>query len=598
MSRTPSALAPAELADAALSCQALARALRLARWVGPGRKLTSRGVLRPADAVQACRDLDIELPGPRLRSALDVDELMRDWVTACAAGFLGTDGRQAWTAPDLPAVDSLFPVEPETILSAWLQAATILLDIGEEPCHGCLLVLHELHTADGPRTVEDLAAAMEVVTEPGELIELGELGELSGLGELDADGPEGTPCPDCGEIHDWNPLSYLSGFLDYEDEEERIEHAADTLTELLAFGAVEVGDGDIGDAEVRLTALGEMLAEAEFRWRAPSPDADTATLISVLSVLPPPVALTVAQPWLGARSAADAGQELLAFAESASGGERAGALALASDLGPDAWREWAGRSGVGAYARQWLRSAGEAVAENPADESWLAEDTRKTVQDALADAMPPTLSPALSPALSQGALESARSTTLVYQLKITLRGVSKPPVWRRVLVPGGATLRDLHDVIQLAMGWGNYHLHVFSTGWQDFGSPDSELGFADDGKVLLSQVLAGPGERLRYTYDFGDDWEHDIVVEEVGPATPGEVYPSCVAGKGACPPEDCGGPWGYAALKEALADPEHEDHADRRDWLGLEADEDFDPKEFSAADVSSRLSRLAPPDGS
>lgn len=585
---TPSALTPAELADAALSCDALARALRLARWVGPGRKLTGSGVLRPADAVVACRDLDIELPGPRLRSALDADELMRDWVIACAAGFLGTDGRQAWTAPDLPAANSLFPGEPETVLSAWLQAATILLDIGEEPCHGCLLALHELHTADGPRTVEDLAAAMEVVPEPGEP---GEPGELGGLGGLDADGPEGAPCPDCGEIHDWNPLSYLSGFLDYEDEEERIGHAADTLTELLAFGAVEVADGDVadgdvGDAEVRLTALGEMLAEAEFRWRAPSPDADTATLISALSVLPPPVALTVAQPWLAARSAADAGQELLGFAESASGGERAGALALASDLGPDAWRQWAGRSGVGAYARQWLRSEGEAVAENPADKAWLAEDTRRTVQDALAVVMPPSL--------SQGALESAPSTMLAHQLKITLRGVSKPPVWRRVVVPGGITLRELHEVIQLAMGWEDGHLHMFSTGWQNYGPPGTELGLANEGKALLSQVLAGPGERLRYTYDFGDDWEHDIVVEEIGPALQGEALPSCVAGKGACPPEDCGGPWGYAALKEALADPAHEDHLDRLEWLGLDAGEDFDPKEFSAADVSARLSALAP----
>jgi Plasmid pRiA4b ORF-3-like protein len=369
--------------------------------------------------------------------------------------------------------------------------------------------------------------------------------------------------------------------VDDEDGEDRIEHAADTLTELLAFGAVEAtGEG------VRLTALGELLAEAEFRWRAPSPDADTATLVSVVGVLPPPVALTVAQPWLSARSVADAGQELFAFAESESGGQRAAALALASELGPDAWREWAGRSGVGAYARQWLRSAGETVAEDPADESWLAEDAQRTMQAALADVLPQSLSSA--------APEIAGSARLVYQLKITLRGVSKPPVWRRVLVPGGITLRDLHDVIQLAMGWEDDHLHVFSTGWQDFGPPGNGLGFADDGRVLLSQVLAGPGDRLRYTYDFGDDWEHDIVVEEIGPAAPGELVPSCVTGKGACPPEDCGGPWGYAVLKEVLANPAHEDHLNLLQWLGLGAGEDFDSKEFSAVDVSTRLSVLAP----
>jgi len=165
-------------------------------------------------------------------------------------------------------------------------------------------------------------------------------------------------------------------------------------------------------------------------------------------------------------------------------------------------------------------------------------------------------------------------------------------VWRRVLVPSDVTLGDLHEVIQQAMGWDNYHMHVFSMGGQEYGSPDPELGHASDGKARLSQVLTGPGARLRYTYDFGDDWEHDIVVEEARAAVPGETYPSCVAGKGACPPEDCGGAWGYAGLKEILADPTHEDHQDMLEWLGLDAGEDFDPKEFSVAGVNARLRPL------
>ena len=113
---------------------------------------------------------------------------MLDWVTAAAAGFLESDGRQAWAAPDLPEAGSATSGEQETILSAWIQAAATLLNIGEEPCPGCLLALHELHTAGAPRTVEQLAAAMEVVPQAG---------------EAQADEPEGTPCPDCGEIHDW-----------------------------------------------------------------------------------------------------------------------------------------------------------------------------------------------------------------------------------------------------------------------------------------------------------------------------------------------------------------------------------------------------------
>jgi len=175
----------------------------------------------------------------------------------------------------------------------------------------------------------------------------------------------------------------------------------------------------------------------------------------------------------------------------------------------------------------------------------------------------------------------------VYELKITLREVSKPPVWRRVLVPADITLRDLHEVIQQAMGWDDYHMHVFSTGRQEYGSPDPELGHVSDRKVRLSHVLTGPGDRLRYTYDFGDDWKHDIVLEETRIAVPGETYPSCSAGKGACPPEDCGGTWGYAELKEILADPSHEDHQDMLDWLGLDAGQDFDPQEFSVAEVNA-----------
>jgi hypothetical protein len=113
----------------------------------------------------------------------------------------------------------------------------------------------------------------------------------------------------------------------------------------------------------------------------------------------------------------------------------------------------------------------------------------------------------------------------VYQLKITLRGVSKPPVWRRVLVPAEFTLRELHEIVQRVMGWDDCHLHVFSTERQEYGSPDSELGHADDQKVRLDQVLTGQGDRLRYTYDFGDDWEHDIVAEQTLAAEPGQTYP-------------------------------------------------------------------------
>ncbi|MDQ3871539.1 MAG: plasmid pRiA4b ORF-3 family protein, partial [Chloroflexota bacterium] len=142
----------------------------------------------------------------------------------------------------------------------------------------------------------------------------------------------------------------------------------------------------------------------------------------------------------------------------------------------------------------------------------------------------------------------------ILQLKISLVGASKPPVWRRVLVRADIRLDRLHAVIQAAMGWQDCHMHVFANGSAEFGLPDTELGHRDERRTMLTELLTRPGDRLRYTYDFGDGWEHDILVEEVPTAEPDAPYPICLTGKGACPPEDCGGVWGYEHLREVLAD--------------------------------------------
>jgi Plasmid pRiA4b ORF-3-like protein len=610
MAGSSPAMVTPELAGAALSCAGLARARALAEWVGPGRTLTASGVLRPVEAVRACQDLGIEVPGPRLRSALDVDELMRDWLAAAAAGFLQIDGRRARAAPDLPAAGCATQPSPEAIVSAWVQAAVAVLNLDEEPCAACLMVLHELHTAEGPLTVDQLAGAVR--------------------GVLEAEVPEGVPCPGCGQVHGPGGLLGLGDLLGDEDEEDLAGHVEGAVEGLLVFGAVDT----VGGA-ARQTPLGTLLAATVFDGFAPSPEADAETLVSAIGELPPPVARTVARPWLDARSTADAALEVLAFAGSADSGGRLAALAFAAQLGTeakDAWRSWAERPGIGAYARQWLRSQGEVVAEEPADEAWLAVDSLSAMLDGLSDIVPPSLLQAVlaeqagedvtkaadwmlgsghpraanvvaqltgrpSLAVARGPAPGIRAQrpgpgTLVYQVKITLRDVSKPPVWRRVLVRAGITLRDVHEVIQQAMGWENCHMHVFSTGWQEYGSPDPELGHASDKKARLSEVLAVPGDRLRYTYDFGDDWEHDIVLEEIRSTEPGKAYPVCVAGKGACPPEDCGGAWGYASLKEILASPSHEEHEEMLDWLSLDSAAEFDPSELSLTGVNDRLGRL------
>ena len=176
------------------------------------------------------------------------------------------------------------------------------------------------------------------------------------------------------------------------------------------------------------------------------------------------------------------------------------------------------------------------------------------------------------------------------QLKLSLRGVSKPPVWRRLLVPADIRLDRLHEAIQTAIGWTDTHLHVFSTRSGDYGIPDPELGYRNERNARLAQFLQQPGDRIHYSYDFGDGWEHDIVLEKRLNSEPGVQMPACLARKGACPPEDCGGPWSYADLKEALADPRHEDHESILDWLGLDTAEGFDPAACDLAEINEALS--------
>jgi hypothetical protein len=176
----------------------------------------------------------------------------------------------------------------------------------------------------------------------------------------------------------------------------------------------------------------------------------------------------------------------------------------------------------------------------------------------------------------------------IYQLKVTLSEID-PPVWRRVLVPGGYSLDRVHRVIQYAMGWQDMHLHSFDIEGQQYGEPDpvGELVLRDELDIRLDAV-ASKGDVFRYTYDFGDWWEHEVTVEDVFTAEPDERYPMCVAGERACPPEDVGGALGYGELLEALADPDHPEHEEMRGWLGRE----LDPEHFDPTRATTLLRRL------
>lgn len=170
-----------------------------------------------------------------------------------------------------------------------------------------------------------------------------------------------------------------------------------------------------------------------------------------------------------------------------------------------------------------------------------------------------------------------------YVLTIALVGV-KPEVMRQVRVPGDATLGILHDVIQLAMGWHNDHLHAFRIGEHSYGNdPGGFDDMKDEDRFSLSAVLR-KGDAFQYEYDFGDGWKHDIGVDDVLPAAPAPAF-ACLAGQRACPPEDYGGARAYSALLKILADPAHPERAERLERVG----EGFDPAAFNLEEARRQL---------
>src|SRR3954454_11861123 len=159
-------------------------------------------------------------------------------------------------------------------------------------------------------------------------------------------------------------------------------------------------------------------------------------------------------------------------------------------------------------------------------------------------------------------MKSPAKPSPVYQLKVTLLG-SKPPIWRRLLVPASITLASLHSILLCAMGWNGGHMHQFEGPDEtQYGTPEPELDFhvTDEARVRLDRVLRGVKQSMLYLYDFGDGWEHKVVVEKILPASDGLQVPICIDGKSACPPDDCGGIWGYADFLEAIGDPKHSSH--------------------------------------
>jgi len=184
-----------------------------------------------------------------------------------------------------------------------------------------------------------------------------------------------------------------------------------------------------------------------------------------------------------------------------------------------------------------------------------------------------------------------KTQALTYQFKVILNGI-EPEVWRRIVVPASYSFWDLHVAIQDSMGWLDYHLHSFRIPHPDtgrtcpIGIPDDDAfrddaGFLPGWEIPLAEYFRQPGDRADYEYDFGDGWEHEVILERVSARVPKAKYPACLDGARACPPEDCGGIPGYEQMLKVLHDPTHEEHESMLQWVGG----GYDPAEFDPTKV-------------
>jgi hypothetical protein len=185
------------------------------------------------------------------------------------------------------------------------------------------------------------------------------------------------------------------------------------------------------------------------------------------------------------------------------------------------------------------------------------------------------------------AAEEAGKPKMIYRFRITLSGI-EPAIWRLIEVPD-CTLGQLHEVLQVVMDWGSCHLYQFIVNGKYFGeatNDDLDLEVEDEDGIRLTDIFTSKDPlRIVYEYDFGDGWQHEIILEKILEPEPNVAYPRCIDGARACPPEDVGGILGYAEFLEAINDPNDAEHDEKLEWVGGE----FDPEKFSVDEVNKEL---------
>jgi hypothetical protein len=469
--------------------------------VGGGRPVTSGGALKPALVPEAAVALGLRSP-VKVRRASDVPGVHRPWVTATATGHITVSGTRAVqvATPNVTTVTWLAGLEE-------VLRAQIIDPCGADPrilCHVTLTIL----ATDLPPLGEALRqTAGEVMRQRG----------------------------------DWTPFTYFS-------TRRADVHPVDAVLDVLQdFGALDRGLG--------LTPLGHY-ARTQLEQRIPSqitPELPAGELLALLAGLHEQDIWEPAWRWLDDTSPEKATRELLLAATDATPAERIVAIDVAASLGETAasvWRELSQHPNLGPHARMILADFGEDPDLDERDRGWLAVEyalaalSRYGITDAcyvLQDLVDPSIQDAVEQSGHPGAgqLRDAVSATAMpiplCQLKISLRS----GLWRRILIPENTTLGRLHDVIRVLMGWDGSHLHAFTVGKHRYSDPFYRLEECGDEEMTrLNRVLPAPKSSITYVYDFGDDWQHEILLEKVLEPDDNLTLPLCVGGSGDNPIED------------------------------------------------------------
>ncbi len=525
-----------ELRDAARLARdsvVVGRAVTLARWIGTGRRPVTAGqVLRKADVTMAGTTLGVDVPS-RLRTMADIPALHRPWCVAVAVGLLQVGG--GWVTAG-PALERWPPGEAD-LLTGWLAALRAVCAAESYP-----------QDVDSVRL---LAIALLTV--------LGEDGvpRTGGLW-----GPVHARLHDLCDRYDKSPWEPLHAADRYYDLETGMPLAG-LLALLAEFGAVASDPGKPVISPLGRWATGHLAVGLP---DLADPGLSAAEMIAEAARFSDEEQQDhVAWDWLAERQPAEAAREILTAAEEMSPLLRSVAVGVVGRLGQDtlpAWRDMAAARCVGPHARfvlasweqgpepsdedwRWLAVEAAAVAldDNGPDEalSSVWESLPGADLDARLAAVRATSHPdagALTRAVAEFAASGApRSIDQVAELKVSLADI-RPPVWRRVQLPVMAGLGDLHEVIQVLFGWDGDHLHVFRAGKKRYGDPFVNLaGTEDEDAVQLRDAMARGAGRIRYTYDLGACWEHEIMLEQTLPRDRGQGYPVCVAYKGDSPVE-------------------------------------------------------------